>query len=146
MATAFKLFESKNGDFSYDWNDDKRSYLLIKLVREGIPYSDFNKVLNMAPFGSQEWANFLNISVRTLERHREENKIFRQEQSERILSIYQLLNYGKAVFGHQENFFEWLGSESIALGGIKPKELLDTSIGIHMVKDELGRLEHGVLA
>ncbi|MAU71190.1 MAG: hypothetical protein CML04_03765 [Pseudozobellia sp.] len=146
MATALKLFETKNGEFSYDWNDDKRSYLLIKLVREGIPYSDFAKVLNASSFSSQEWANFLNISVRTLERHREENKIFRQEQSERILSIFQLLNYGKSVFGTNENFFEWLGSESIALGGIKPKELLDTSIGIHMVKDELGRLEHGVLA
>ena len=76
MATALKLFETKNGEFSYDWNDDKRSYLLIKLVREGIPYSDFAKVLNASSFSSQEWANFLNISVRTLERHREENKIF----------------------------------------------------------------------
>jgi putative toxin-antitoxin system antitoxin component (TIGR02293 family) len=81
-----------------------------------------------------------------MERHREENKVFRKEQSERILSIYQLLNYGQSVFGNRENFFEWMGSESIALGGIKPKELLDTSIGINMVKDELGRLEHGVLA
>ncbi|WP_209401269.1 antitoxin Xre/MbcA/ParS toxin-binding domain-containing protein [Pseudozobellia sp. WGM2] len=145
MATAVKFFDSKSGKVSYDWNDDKRSYLLIKLVREGITYSDFNKVTNLAPFSTQEWAGYLNISVRTLERNREENKVFRQEQSERILSIYQLLNYGKSVFGHDENFYEWLGSESIALGGIKPKELLDTSIGIHMVKDELGRLEHGVL-
>jgi len=146
MATAVKLFENKGGNVSYSWNDDKRSFLLIKLVREGISYSDFNKVSNLAPFTTREWAVYLNISIRTMERHREENKVFRQEQSERILSIYQLLNYGKSVFGNRENFFDWMGSESIALGGIKPKELLDTSIGINMVRDELGRLEHGVLA
>jgi putative toxin-antitoxin system antitoxin component (TIGR02293 family) len=146
MATALKLFENNEGNISYSWNDDKRSYLLIKLVREGISYSDFNKVSNRTPFTSKEWATYLNVSVRTMERHREENRVFRKEQSERILSIYQLLNYGQSVFGNSENFFEWMGSESIALGGVKPKELLDTSIGIHMVKDELGRIEHGVLA
>ena len=146
MATALKLFENNEGGISYSWNDDKRSYLLIKLVREGISYSDFKKVSDRTPFTSKEWAAYLNVSVRTMERHREENKTFRKEQSERILSIYQLLNYGQSVFGKRENFFEWISSESIALGGVKPKELLDTSIGINMVKDELGRLEHGVLA
>ena len=140
------MFKNNEGSISYSWNDDKRSYLLIKLVREGISYSDFNKVSNRTPFTSKEWASYLNVSVRTMERHREENKVFRKEQSERILSIYQLLNYGQSVFGKRENFFEWMSSESIALGGVKPKELLDTSIGINMVKDELGRLEHGVLA
>jgi putative toxin-antitoxin system antitoxin component (TIGR02293 family) len=146
MATALKLFENNEGSISYSWNDDKRSYLLIKLVREGISYSDFNKVSSRTPFTIKEWASYLNVSVRTMERHREENKVFRKEQSERILSIYQLLNYGQSVFGERDNFFKWMGSESIALGGIKPKELLDTSIGINMVKDELGRIEHGVLA
>jgi putative toxin-antitoxin system antitoxin component (TIGR02293 family) len=146
MATVEKLFENKGGNISYSWNDDKRSYLLIKLVREGISYVDFIKVSNLAPFTIKEWAAYLNISTRTMERQREENRAFRQEQSEKILSIYQLLNYGQSVFGKRENFFDWMSSESIALGGIRPKELLDTGIGINMVKDELGRLEHGVLA
>jgi len=35
---------------------------------------------------------------------------------------------------------------SVPLGGIKPKELLDTTYGINMIADELGRIEHGVLA
>lgn len=146
MSLAENIFQKKGQDLSFGWNDDQRSYMLIKLVREGIPYNEFSAVSNLSPFTSKEWAKFLNVSTRTLERHREENKTFRQEQSERILAIYQLLNYGTSVFGYNEGFFDWLGSESIALGGIKPKELLDTSIGINMVKDELGRLEHGILA
>jgi len=146
MSLARKLFHNKDQNISFGWNDDQRSYVLIKLVREGIPYNDFAAVSSLSPFTSKEWANFLNVSTRTLERHRDENKIFRQEQSERILSIYQLLNYGAAVFGYKEGFFNWISADSIALGGIKPKELLDTSIGINMVKDELGRLEHGILA
>jgi len=146
MAIAKKLFHEDGQNISFGWNDDQRSYLLIKLVREGIPYDDFSAISNLSPFTLKEWANFLNVSTRTLERHKDENKVFRQEQSERILSIYQLFNYGVSVFEHKENFFNWISSKSIALGGVKPKELLDTSIGINMVKDELGRLEHGILA
>lgn len=146
MSLAKKIFHLDGADLSFKWNDDQRSYTLIKLVREGIPYKEFANVSALSPFTTKDWSKFLNVSTRTMERHKEENKTFRQEQSERILSIFQLLNYGISVFGDHENFFDWLASESIALGGVKPKELLDTSIGVNMVKDELGRLEHGILA
>ena len=146
MSLAKKIFQKHGEHPSFNWNDDQRSYSLIKLVREGIPYKEFSTISSLSPFTTKDWAKFLNVSTRTMERHKEENKTFRQEQSERILSIFQLLNYGTFVFVDNENFFSWLSSESIALGGVKPKELLDTSIGVNMVKDELGRLEHGILA
>ena len=40
----------------------------------------------------------------------------------------------------------WLDAENIALGGVKPKSLLDSTFGIEIVKDELTRIEHGILA
>jgi putative toxin-antitoxin system antitoxin component (TIGR02293 family) len=57
-----------------------------------------------------------------------------------------LYEYGVDVFGEKANFDLWLNSKSIALGGRIPKDLLDTKFGVGMVKDELGRIEHGVLA
>ncbi len=57
-----------------------------------------------------------------------------------------LYQYGVEVFGDKENFDTWLKSKSISLGGRTPKDLLDTKFGIGMVKDELGRIEHGILA
>jgi len=146
MSAVHKIFQDKNINVSFNWNNDQRSFTLIKMVREGIPYSEFSKVLINYPFTLKEWSNYLNISSRTLERHRDESKSFRQEQSERILAIFQLLNYGRTVFDFQKGFYNWLNSNNIALGGIKPKELLDTNIGIGIIKDELGRIEHGILA
>jgi putative toxin-antitoxin system antitoxin component (TIGR02293 family) len=60
--------------------------------------------------------------------------------------LVMLYEYGIEVFGDRDNFNIWLNSRSIALGGRSPKELLDTKFGIDLVKDELGRIEHGVLA
>ena len=35
---------------------------------------------------------------------------------------------------------------SVPLGGVKPKELLDTTYGINLITDELIRIEHGIFA
>ena len=57
-----------------------------------------------------------------------------------------LNKYGIEVFDDQDKFNVWLLTKNVALGGIKPKDLLDSSFGIQLLKDELTRIEHGVLA
>ena len=146
MATAKKILENYENNVSFNWNDDHRAFNLIKIVREGIPYQYFKELAEKTPFKDKDWALYLRLSTRTLDRHREENKRFQPKQSERIIELMQLMNYGKIVFEDTTNFFDWLNSKNIALGGISPMEVLDTSIGINMIKDELGRIEHGILA
>jgi putative toxin-antitoxin system antitoxin component (TIGR02293 family) len=98
------------------------------------------------PFSLTEWANYLQLSERTIQRNQKENKTFQPIQSERIVEVSMLYKYGVEVFGNKDNFDTWLNTKSIALGGRIPKDLLDTKFGISMVKDELGRIEHGILA
>ena len=53
---------------------------------------------------------------------------------------------GLEVFGDTDKFDIWLESKNIALGGKRPKNLLDNTFGVNLIKDELTRIEHGVLA
>jgi putative toxin-antitoxin system antitoxin component (TIGR02293 family) len=98
------------------------------------------------PFSLSEWASYLQVSERTLHRNQKEKKPFQPVQSERIIELFMLYQYGTEVFGDKGNFDKWLNARSVALGGIAPKELLDTKFGISMVKDALTRIEHGILA
>jgi putative toxin-antitoxin system antitoxin component (TIGR02293 family) len=132
--------------FSYKSVDDKNALDIIDVVRKGISYSDFNKIAVTTPFSLSEWASYLQLSERTIQRNQKEKKPFQPIQSERIVELNMLYQYGVEVFGDKDNFNVWLNSKSMALGGRSPKELLDTKFGINMVKDELGRIEHGVLA
>ena len=93
-----------------------------------------------------EWSGFLHISERTLQRYRKEKRSFNQVQSEKILEIVLLMNFGSEVFGSRERFSSWLETENLALGKIKPKQLMDSSFGVGIIKDELQRIEHGLLA
>ncbi len=142
-----KLSKSKiaNGEFK-GWDDESQRYDMIAMVREGISYADFLSFFHNEPFTDQEWAEYLGISVRTLDRYRTGQKSFPAKQSERILEIKRLLNFGESVFEDRDNFMDWMTMRNIPMGGIVPKDVLDTSMGISMVQDQLGRIEHGILA
>ncbi|MGB6092657.1 MAG: antitoxin Xre-like helix-turn-helix domain-containing protein [Moheibacter sp.] len=119
---------------------------LMKLVRNGISYPAFQKVVDDFSFTIEEWSTFLHLSERTLQRYKKNDTSFDSLQSERILQITLFYQRGIDVFGDRDNFDTWLNTVSIALGNIKPKELLDNSFGISLLDEELIRIEHGVLA
>lgn len=119
---------------------------LINLSRKGIKYQLFQSIVTTGTFTIKDWSSFLHITERTLQRYKKEKKTFEPIHSERILEIAQLQRRGIDVFSNIENFTQWMNSKNIALGGIKPKELLDNSFGISMLNDELTRIEYGILA
>lgn len=131
---------------SYDWNDDSRGLELVTVIRDGIDYKTFESVAVNTPLKDKDWAVILDTTLRTLVRYKKDNKTFAPKQTEKIIEIQQLMQYGEEVFGDKKNFHDWLMSENIAIGGIVPRDLLDTSVGLGIVKDELGRIEHGILA
>ena len=133
-------------DVSYHAMDDARLIGLIDKVRQGISFKAFLNLVDRGPFSIFEWSSFLHLSERTLQRYRKEEKRFDPIHSEKIVEITMLYNLGIEIFGDQKRFDNWLESENIALGHKKPKDFLDSTFGIGLLKDELTRIEQGVLA
>ena len=119
---------------------------LIHYARKGLSFAHFLQLSRNTPFSASEWSNILHISERTMQRYKKDGLTFEPLQSERILEIALLQRKGAEIFGSPEKFFSWLKTSNVALGSIAPRELLDNSFGIGLLKDELTRIEHGVLA
>lgn len=141
-----KTLELTEKTFSYNSVDDKDIFSIIKAIKKGIKFSVFTSIAQSSPFSLNEWSDFLNISERTMQRYKKEGKSFDSDSSEKIIEITLLYKYGIEVFGNKEKFNSWLETKNLALGGIIPKELLDNTFGINLLKDELTRIEYGVLA
>jgi putative toxin-antitoxin system antitoxin component (TIGR02293 family) len=141
-----KNFELSEPTIAYGSTDDNNMMGLIALVRQGVAYTAFeNFALNFS-YTLAEWSQFLHLSERSMQRYKKENRVFDPLQSEKILEIVMLFKLGKDVFGSDDKFLFWLNNENLALGGIKPVGLIDNTFGISLLKDELTRIEHGVLA
>jgi len=121
-------------------------YSLIQTVRAGVDFAVFAAFATEAPFSPAEWSAYLHLSGRTMQRYKKEGGTFDPLQSEKILEIMLLIKKGTAVFGDRENFNAWLNAMNVALGHVKPKDLLDSSFGINLLQEELTRIEYGVLA
>ncbi len=121
-------------------------FQLIDQSRKGISFAEFDKFISEFPLNQSEWAKLLHISERTIQRYRKEKRKFDTVHSEKILQLILLFNHGKSLFGNKESFALWLKSPLVSLNKAKPISLLDSSFGVEIVKDELSRIEHGVLA
>lgn len=130
----------------YKFIEDDDDVNLSNVVREGVSYYRFTKLSEYIQLTLQDWADYLHLSERTMQRYKKEGKKFDPIHSERIVVIELLYKKGINIFGIKDNFYTWMDTISIALGNVKPKDLLDTSFGISMVYDELGRIEHGIFA
>lgn len=118
---------------------------LIELARSGISKKSVLQLSEAAGLSLKELADILPVSLRTLQRYRDDD-LLDQAVSEHAILIAELFSDAVDVFGSPESVQNWLHSSLIGLGGIKPVSLLDTGFGIRMVRDELGRLEHGVFS
>ncbi len=143
VAAVYKS-ELKNKDISYsDFLNNK--LLIVHSIRNGISYSFYDKIKELSPFTEKDWANFLGISTKTLQRFKNEKKhLFKPQHSEKIIELAEVTNYGNEVFDSGNKFYEWLKSPSIALGSMIPLDLLRDSYGKEMVMEELNRIDQGV--
>ena len=131
---------------SYGSIDDIKALSLVEMVRNGVRFDAFDTFANKSPFSLNEWSCYLHISERTMQRYKSEKRTFDPLQSEKIIEITLFYKKGVEVFGSAEKFDAWLETDSLVLGGIKPKMLLDNTFGINILKDELTAIEYGILA
>lgn len=119
--------------------------LIIQTIRNGIPYSFFEAIKKETPFTESEWADLMQISPKTLYRYEKaDNHRFKPLHSEKIIELAEVSQLGKEVFDTLPQFYSWLTTPSLALGNMKPIELLKDSYGKEMVVNELNRIEYGI--
>lgn len=136
--------ESHKNELSYSvFIADKM--LIIEAIRVGIPYSLFDLIQHYAPFSEQDWAEFLNISTKSLQRYKQSSRQFKPNQSEKIIEIAEVTTIGLDVFGDITKFRLWLDTPNYSLGNLKPMELIKDSYGKELVISELTRINYGIL-
>jgi len=137
-------FTKENNSFS-DFFDNKM--LVIQVINKGLPYKIFNAIKKIIPFTEDEWANYLNISKKSLQRYStNKNHLFKPIHTEKIIELAEVTNFGKDVFDSTEQFYLWLHTPSFVFNNLKPSELLQDSYGKELVMEELSRIEHGIFA
>ena len=119
----------------------------VDLIRAGIPYASIDVISKRINIPVKEVLQIFGLPQTTYNKKRREKSLLNGRDSEIILLLTELLDYGIDVFNKEETKFQrWLKKPNIALGGNSPESFLDSTTGIQEVKNCLNRIEYGNLA
>lgn len=143
MSKAYKISEAKVK--SYKLEEPALAYgasplRLIKAAREGLSRVEFTAFAKRIGRSIASLETVIPASYSTLTKKTR----YDLDTSERIIELSQIFHFGHTVFGDYNRLNLWLDEPSHGLGGLQPFSLLDTSFGIQMVRDQMGRLAHGI--
>jgi putative toxin-antitoxin system antitoxin component (TIGR02293 family) len=118
---------------------------LVSIIRKGLSKKALDSMMLQMDITATDMARILHTSDRTMRRYTDET-VLNPEQSERLLELARLFAHGLNVFGSRSRLRRWMNGPVQSLGCQKPIDLLDTSVGVSLVDDILGRIEYGIVA
>jgi len=146
---------SKSGDGSIIWaiDSDGKVYKWsnrmerVEVIRQGIPYRTIEGISERLNRPVKSILSIIGIPQTTYNKKKSEHSLLDSRESELIVLLTELIDYGILVFNNEEEKFQrWLKKPNLSLGGHSPDSLLDTATGIDEVNYCLNRIEFGNFA
>jgi putative toxin-antitoxin system antitoxin component (TIGR02293 family) len=134
----------KSGEKTITWSNTMER---VMISRQGIPYTSIEILSNRLDRPVKNMLVLLGIPQTTYNKKKNEDSLLDSRDSELLLMITELLDYGLDVFNDEkEKFQRWLKKPNLSLGGNSPESLLDTTTGIDEVNYALNKIEFGNFA
>ena len=119
----------------------------VSIIRKGLPYESIEVISKRAGLPVKQLLHLLGVPQTTYNKKKKDKDLLSGRDSEMVLVLTELLDFGLEVFNHEaEKFQRWLKKPNISLGGATPESLFDSLTGIQEVRNSLNRLEYGNLA
>lgn len=132
------------GGKEYTWSNRMER---VEVIRQGVPYRTIEGISEKLDRPIKLVLTILNIPQTTYNKKKSEHSLLDSRESELIVLLTELIDYGNSVFNQEkEKFQRWLKKPNLSLGGHSPDSLLDTVTGIEEVNNCLNRIEFGNFA
>ena len=115
---------------------------LVSMIQRGLRRRALDHLALRSHLPLPVLAAAIDLSVRTLQRYAPEQRL-RADATDRLVQLATLYAEGFDLFG-EEKFRRWMESHLPALDGGRPVDFITTTVGIRLLRDIIGRIEHGV--
>ncbi len=119
----------------------------VAIIRKGVPYAAIDLISKRINAPVQDVLHIFGLPQTTYNKKRREKSMLNGRDSEVVLLLTELVDFGIAVFNNEEAKFQrWMKKINFSLGDNTPESLLDSVTGIQEVRNCLNRIEYGNLA
>lgn len=119
----------------------------VAIIRKGLPYESIEVIGLKANLPVKQVLHYLGVAQTTYNKKKRENDHLSGRDSEVVLVLSEVLDFGLEVFNNEEGKFQrWLRKPNMSLGGVAPESFFDSLTGIQEIRNALNRLEYGNMA
>jgi len=134
--------ESEGNEYSWSSKLER-----VNLIRSGIPYESIEVISKRINIPVKEVLAIFGLPQTTYNKKRREKSRLSSRESEVVLLLVELFDFGVEVFNNEHDKFQhWMKNRNLSLGNHTPVSFLDSVTGIQEVKNCLNRIEYGNFA
>jgi putative toxin-antitoxin system antitoxin component (TIGR02293 family) len=113
-------------------------------IRHGVPYQTVEALSNKAELPIKRMLEYLGMPQTTYNKKKREGQLLSTRDTEVLLALYELFEYGLEVFNQDHKSFDnWLRKPNPSLAGHVPESLFDTFTGMQEVRNCLQIIDYG---
>ncbi|GLR04956.1 type II RES/Xre toxin-antitoxin system antitoxin [Vibrio hyugaensis] len=115
-------------------------------VHKGFEPKVYRNIVERVKLSQNEFQHVTLIPVSTIKRRLKNEERFNTQESDAIYRLAMLLKLATELFDDEERALSWMRENVYGLGGKRPLDMVSTTVDFEIVKDLIGRLEHGVFS
>lgn len=122
---------------------EQQAMYIVEHSLKGISANTVDEILKVSGYDKIQLEEIMDTSYKTYSRYKRDKKNLGPAQSEKILKLKSLFEYGISVFGNKLTLASWMAKPAFGLDNLVPNEAIKTSTGIDMVLNELTNIAYG---
>ena len=150
MATteikSFKLKKNRAPGFWQQIGVEDEETTVNEAVHQGFRTVVYTKLSEKVELSQNEFYGITRIPVSTLKRRMKNDERFTMQESDAMYRLALLLKLATELFDDEDRAKAWIKEKAYGLGGKTPLEMIATTADFEIVKDLIGRVEHGVFS
>lgn len=150
MATAelksFKPKQTYKKNFWFTLGIEDSKTARTDAVHKGFKPKVYRNIIKRTNLSQSEFHNVTHIPLSTIKRRLKNDERFNTQESDAIYRLAMLIKLATDLFSDEKRALEWMREGVYGLGGKRPLDMISTTVDFEIVKDLIGRVEHGVFS
>ena len=123
--------------------DIRSDFEMEEAIRDGLPVAAVESVVREGTLRPSELYDLV-VPRRTLAHRKRQGRPLTADQSDRLTRVVRVAARAEEAIGNVEKARRWLRKPNRGLRGRTPLKLLENDVGVRIVEQVLGRIEHGL--
>jgi putative toxin-antitoxin system antitoxin component (TIGR02293 family) len=115
-------------------------------VHQGFKTKVYKNIIEKAKLSQTEFHNVTHIPISTIKRRLAKEERFSTQESDIMYRLAMLIKLATELFDNEQRALEWMRNSVYGLGGKRPLDMVSTTADFDVVKDLIGRIEHGIFS